>query len=92
MNESKADQLDRLEYAYFRVDIVENKFIDGQSLKDSWKAAIKEFVRDINGVAQDITINLVAFLFFALQYAVYFFILLVIVKYGWQSIKHIWKK
>jgi len=92
LERSKADQLDRLGYTYFSINIVENKFIDGQNLKDSWKQAVKEFVRDINNVVQDVTINLVALLFFALQYAVYFFILLVIVKYGWQLVKYIWKK
>lgn len=89
---SKAEQLDRLEYTYFRINILENKFIDGENLKDSWKTAIKEFVRDINQAVQDITVNLVAFLFRALQYAIYFLILLVIAKYGWQFIKYIWKK
>ncbi len=89
---SKAEQLDRLEYTYFRVNIFENKLIDGENLKDSWKAALKEFVRDINLVVQDITVNLVALLFLALQYAVYLLILLIIAKYGWQLVRYIWKK
>ncbi len=67
INRSKAEQLDRLEYTYFNVRVVENKFIDGQNLKESWKVAVKSFVRDINTVAQDITINLVSLLFLILQ-------------------------
>ncbi|MDD5043153.1 MAG: hypothetical protein PHD51_00590 [Patescibacteria group bacterium] len=89
---SKAEQLDRLEYTYFRVDIFESKFVDLESLKDSWKAAIKEFVRDCNQVAQDITVNLVALLLHVLQFVIYLLILLVIAKYGWQLVKYIWKK
>ncbi|MFA6410463.1 MAG: hypothetical protein WCW26_02705 [Candidatus Buchananbacteria bacterium] len=92
LNRSKSDQLDRLEYTYFYVNIAEDKYVDFVSLRDSWQAAIKEFVRDINRVAQDITINLIALLFYLFQYAVYFFILLVVAKYGWQLAKHIWKK
>lgn len=89
---SKAEQLDRLEYTYFYVNVYENKFIDGQDLKDSWKAALKSFVQDINRAIQDITVNLVAVLFAALQYVIYFFILLIIAKYGWRLAQRIWKK
>lgn len=88
----KSEQLDRLEYTYFNVDVIESKFVDGKNLKDSWKTAIKEFMNDINQSAQDITVNLVAFLFRALQYAIYFAVLLVVVKYGWQFVKYFWKK
>jgi len=89
---SKATQLDRLEYTYFRVNVYENKFIDGGSLGDSWKATVKGFVQDVNQIAQDITINLAVFLLFILKYVVYALILLVIAKYGWQFVKYIWKK
>src|SRR3989339_1232640 len=89
---AKAQQLDRLEYTYFRVNVLEDKFIDGENLADSWKAAVKEFVTNINKVIQDITVNLIAFLFVMLQYIIYLFILLFVVKYGWKLIKYIWKK
>src|SRR3989339_375383 len=51
LNRSKAEQLDRLEYTYFRVYVFENKFIDREDLKDSWKTAMKSFVRDINKIS-----------------------------------------
>ncbi|MBU1445963.1 hypothetical protein KKD70_01730 [Patescibacteria group bacterium] len=89
---SKADQLDRLEYTYFNVSIYENKFVDGEELKDSWKSAIKAFVRDINVLAQDITINLAFLLLLAIQYSLYAVILLLLAKYGWKVGKSIWKK
>ncbi|MFA6255429.1 MAG: hypothetical protein WC675_05395 [Patescibacteria group bacterium] len=92
LQRSKAEQLDRLEYTYFYLNIIEDRYIDLTSLKDSWQAAIKEFVRDVNGVAQDITVNLAVLLFYLLQYAIYFFILLLVAKYGWQLAKYIWKK
>lgn len=92
LDRAKAEQLDKLDYIYFNVYIYENKFIDGQSFKDSWKSAIKAFMRDINMIAQDISINLVAMLFFALQYILYFFIILVVVKYVWKAAKKVWLK
>ncbi len=92
ISRSKAEQLDRLEYTYFRVNIWENKFIDGENLKDSWKMAVKSFVRDTNQVFQDITINLLVSLFLLLQYIIYLFILLIVAKYGWKLVKYIWRK
>jgi len=92
INRSKAEQLDRLEYTHFNVRVIENKFIDGQNLKDSWKAAVKSFVRDINKVIQDITVNLISLLFLILQYIIYLFIILVIAKYSWKFAKKIWEK
>jgi len=89
---AKAGQLDRLEYTYFRVNIIEDKFIDGENLKDSWKVAVKEFVRNTNQVAQDITVNLLAMLFLLVQYAIYLLIVLIVAKYGWKLVKYIWKK
>ena len=89
---SKAEQLDRLDYTYFNVNVTENKFIDWQNIKDSWKQEIKSFFQDINGVLQAISINLVAFIFFALQYALYFFLILIAAKYAWQLAKYLWRK
>lgn len=92
LSRSKADQLDRLDYTYFHVYVTENKFVDGDNLRDSWKEAVKSFVRDINKVIQDVTINLVSLLFLILQYVIYIFIILIIAKYGWKFAKKIWKK
>jgi hypothetical protein len=89
---AKAEQLDRLEYTYFHVNVYENKFVDGEYLKDSWQAAVKNFVRDVNRAVQDVTINLLALLFVLAQYILYFFILLISGKYLWRAVKYIWKK
>ncbi|MDD4902180.1 MAG: hypothetical protein PHE24_03510 [Patescibacteria group bacterium] len=91
LQRSKADQLDRLDYVNFRVSITENKFVDGKVLKDSWVAAIQKFVRDVNQIAQDISVGLVALILIILQYALYIIILLLVVKFGWKLVKRIWK-
>lgn len=92
LEKSKAEQLDRLEYTYFYLNVSENKFIDLEDIKDSWKAAVKSFFTDVNGVIQEVTIGLLVFLFFVFQYVVYAFILFVVLKYGVKFGKYIWKK
>lgn len=92
LGRAKAEQLDRLNYTYFNVYITENKFVDWQDLKESWQLAVKSFVRNVNEVIQDITINLVGLLFQIFQYVVYLFIILIVAKYGWRLAKRIWTK
>ncbi|MDD2656296.1 MAG: hypothetical protein PHQ18_01855 [Patescibacteria group bacterium] len=89
---SKAEQLDRLEYTYFNVYVQENKFVDGQNLKDSWKIAVKSFITDTNKLVQDISINLVLWVLTILQYLLYFFIVLFVAKYVWKFAKIVWKR
>ncbi len=92
LSRAKAEQLDKLEYTYFRVTVYENKFVDGKALKDSWKAAVKQFVADVNRIVQDMSINLLVVVLTVLQYALYFFIVLVVVKYGWKFARKIWRR
>ncbi len=91
MDRAKSQQLDGIAYTHFSLSVYENAFVDTQVLKDSWKETIKAFVYDINRVAQDVTVNLIALLFFAAQYLLYFFILLLVMKYVWRAAKYIWK-
>ncbi len=87
---AKADQLDRLDYTYFYVNVWENKFIDGEQLADSWKQAVREFVWNVNRVVQDLTLNLVLLFAFIFQWILYAVIALVIAKYGWKFAKSFW--
>ncbi|RJQ34068.1 hypothetical protein C4556_03475 [Candidatus Parcubacteria bacterium] len=89
---AKEQQLDRLVYTYFNVSVYENKFVDGENIKDSWKQAVREFVMNTNKVIQDITVNLIGLLFLILQFAIYALIVLVVAKYGWKVAKYIWQK
>ncbi len=91
LSRSKADQLDRVDYVYFRLNVYENKFVDGQALKDSWKESVRGFINDVNRVFQDLTVGLLGAAFIALQWVIYFFLALVIVKYLWKFAKAIWK-
>jgi hypothetical protein len=92
LERSKAEQLDRLKYTYFNVNIYESVYVDGQGIRDSWKSSVKKFIVDMNTTLQGLTINLVSLLFITLQYVLYFFILLVILKVLWKVTKYIWDK
>jgi hypothetical protein len=90
MNRSKAEALDRLEYTYFSVYIYENKFIDGTSLTDSWKAAVKRFVEETNRLLQDISIGVVSFLLLIVKFALYAVIVIVAARFGLTFVKRVW--
>ncbi|PLX22214.1 hypothetical protein C0584_00480 [Candidatus Parcubacteria bacterium] len=92
ISRAKAEQLDKLEYTYFNVYIYENKFVDGDQLKDSWKSSVKSFVFKMNRVAQDLSIGLVALLVYIIQYLVYLLILVIVFKFAWIAFKRIWNK
>ncbi|MSU56324.1 MAG: hypothetical protein EXS51_03390 [Candidatus Taylorbacteria bacterium] len=89
---AKNDQLDRLKYTYFNVNVYENKFFDGESLKDSWKSAVQNLVRTLNAVLQSVTVGLAGFLIWLLPIILYALIMLVVAKYAWRTAKTIWAK
>jgi hypothetical protein len=90
LTRGKAEQLDRLEYTYFYVSVYENKYVDTKGLGDSWKQAVREFVYKLNQMLQDLTIGLVLFLLFIVQWLIYAVIALVIAKYGWRFVRAFW--
>jgi hypothetical protein len=92
LSRAKGEQLDRLEYTYFHVNVYENKFVDAKSLEDSWKAALRSFIENINRILQELTVGIVALLLVAVQYLIYAFILVVVVKFAWRGIRKIWLK
>lgn len=89
---AKADQMDRLDYTYFNVNIYENKFVDGENIKDSWKQAVQEFFYNINEALQNATVGLLAVVLMAIPYILYALLIVVLAKYGWRVVKKIWYK
>jgi len=89
---AKAEQLDRLDYTRFSLGVRENKYVDGDNLKESWRSSLRNFVQDVNRIAQDLSVNLVAWSLALVQYLVYFFILLFVAKYVWRLAKRIWQR
>lgn len=92
LERAKADQLDRLVYTFFYINVFENKYVDGKVLQDSWKSAVKQAVYDVNSTVQDITVNLIAFLFVIIQFVLYIFIIIFVARFMWGGAKKIWNK
>lgn len=92
LTRAKAEQMDRLDYTYFTVNVYENKYIDGQTLKDSWKMAVKNFFYNTNRALQDATIGLIAVLLAAIPYLIYAVLVVLAAKYGWRWLKKVWYK
>lgn len=87
----KERELDRLKYTYFNINVYENKFFDGETILDSWKATLKAFVQTVNIVVQSITLGLLGFILWLLPILLYALILLLVAKYTWRFAKSAWK-
>lgn len=91
LGRAKALEIDRVDYVFFNVNVYERKFADGEELADSWREAVRQFVRNANASLQYATIGLLALLLVGVQYALYALVLLLAVKYGWRVGKRIWR-
>lgn len=91
LSRDKDIQLERLKYSFFNVSIYENLIVDWKEIKKSWENQIKSFVKDLNSIAQDITVNLVNYVLRFIQVTIYFFISLFILKFVWYITRKIWK-
>lgn len=87
---AKVDQLDRLTYTYFNVSAYENKYLDGEQFRDSWKDALRATIGDANAAVQAATLGLIAFVFIVLQWLVYGLFLLLIAKLVWSLVQRMW--
>lgn len=86
------NQLERLDYTYFYISVHEDKYVNFDSIKDSWKNAVQSFVRDVNSIAQAATIGVIGFVLSLVQYVLYFFVLLYTAKFCWKHAKSVWMK
>ncbi|MBU1017519.1 hypothetical protein KKA33_00640 [Patescibacteria group bacterium] len=90
-NQNKADQMERLNYSFFTVNIYKDLIFDWKNIKDSWKYELKAFVNNFNEVIQGISVHLVTYFVRFIQVAIYFFISVFLLKYAWVATKRIWK-
>ena len=90
-NQNKAEQLERLNYSFFNVNIYKDLIFDWKDIKESWKYELKAFVRNFNEVVQGISVNLVTYMIRFVQVAIYFFISVFLLKFVWVATKRIWK-
>lgn len=92
LTRAKAEQLDRLDYTYFHLNIVEYKYVDGEIMRDSWKASVGIAIYDTDIILQQMTLGLIPLFFLAIQYIIYLLLLVVIAKYLWRVVRYIWEK
>lgn len=92
INKEKADQLDRLNFTFFRLTLVEDQIISIRDIKDSWVWQLKQVVTELSNMAQALTTGLLIFLFRAIPIAIYIIVALFVLKYGWRGAKYMWKK
>ena len=92
LRRTKESELDKLDYTRFYVSVYENKIIDAESLSDSWKAAVKKFVSDVNRAIQNATINLLSVLVTLIPYLFFLVIGLFAVKYGLKYVRNVWER
>jgi hypothetical protein len=91
LGRAKAKQLDGVSYTTFSVQVTERLYIDGTSIAESWRNAMRSFVDTMNILVQDLTINLVAVTLKLVLYIAYFFILLIGAKYVVKFAQAVWK-
>ncbi|OGD69088.1 hypothetical protein A2996_00205 [Candidatus Campbellbacteria bacterium RIFCSPLOWO2_01_FULL_34_15] len=91
LNRAKADQLDKIDYTYFRLNVSEIIIFDGKALKDSWIYEVRQFINEFNRMLQDISVNLASYLLMLIKIAIYLLIALLVAKYGWIAVKKLWK-
>jgi len=90
-NESKADQLDRLNYTFFNIGIYKDLIFDWKEIKDSWKFETKQLITNVNDVFQGISLDLATYLVRFAQVIIYLFISIFLIKFVWIGAKLVWK-
>lgn len=87
----KALQVDKLEYVYFSLSVFEKRIVDLEAIKDSWISELQRFAREINQLLQSLTLGVLTLILYVALAAVYVVILVLIAKYGWRLVKHLWR-
>lgn len=90
LNRAEAELRDRLAFVTFAVSVREVVYIDRERMSDSWRAALQRFVTTTNDLMQKVTVGLVSFILYLAVFAVYGFILLLVLKFGWRFVRDMW--
>lgn len=90
-NDSKAEQLDRLNYTFFNINVRKDLIFDWEDIKDSWKYETKQLVNNVNEVFQGISLHLATYLVRFVQVVLYLFISVFLLKFVWMGVKYAWR-
>lgn len=83
---------DRVDFVHFTVYVQRYEIVDGGAIKDYWVYAMQNFIQSLNRSLQDMTLGLVLGLLTIAKIIVYLAILLVLLKYGWRSVRTFWRQ
>jgi hypothetical protein len=92
LERAKAETLDRMEYVYFSVNVLENEWVRGSEIKDSWVAAVQQLIRDLNGFLQDLSIGFVQFALMVVKYTLYASVFYIIARPVIFRVRRTWKE
>lgn len=88
---SRSEQLRRIAYTEFSVNVYEERFVDWQQITDSWKQEIRNFVDNVNGFTQWVSVRLISFVLYTVAAMAYIAIAFGFLKVLWIIGKKVWK-
>jgi hypothetical protein len=88
---SRAEQLRQIANTTFSVSVYEQKFIDWKNIANDWKNEIRNFVDNLNGLTQFVTVKLVSFLLYSAAAILYIGVAFGFLKLVWFVGRRIWK-
>ena len=86
----RAEQVQRLEYTNFNVNVYEEKLIDWKEIGENWKWELRNFIDNVNDVVQWVSIKLVSFVLYAVSSLLYLAIAFGFLKLTWILGKKVW--
>ncbi len=89
---AQSGDMDRLEYVFFAVQVFEQKIFDPKQILDDWRMAARQFVQEANTLLMGLSLGILIHAILGLKIALYFFIFLIIAKYGWRFTREFWEK
>lgn len=87
----KAELMDRIEYVTFSITVQKYQILDTDRMKDSWVQALRVLATNANDTLQALTIGFLTFMLLLIKVAFFGFVVLVLVKYGWDIVVRFWK-
>jgi hypothetical protein len=87
---NRADQLERLAYTEFRVNVYEERLVDWKNMGDNWKYEIQNFVNNLNSLTQWISVKLVSYALNSAVALLYLAIGFAFLKGAWVLGKKVW--
>jgi hypothetical protein len=87
LNRNLADTEEQIAFVTVSLQVEGVQIIDGADIAGDWLAAWRTVVETVMGVLIGITLGLIGYIAVVFQYALYAFVLIVAVRYGWLLLR-----